>query len=167
MDAQGLDTRLAHVLAVMGESRLIGLESLRPWADAWILKLDAPPAWLLELCTARELAEAVRILSDAAGSPSSESLDTDERADVFVACLLLRYRRGDLSWATFLREAGQRLDAANGHRPCEDLYALLTELERHADAKALESLQRAQLEREFHEALERVESVRRLLEGDP
>lgn len=163
MDERALDKRLALQLAVMVEHQLIGAEHLRPWADRWVLQLEVSPGWLLELCTARDSAEAVRVLSAYAFSPPFESFAPEERTEARVACLLLRHRRGDFPWATLLRRVGETLDAANGRRPCESIYALLTELERHGEDKALEALQRTRLEHEFHEALERIVAVQQLL----
>ena len=145
------------------EHQLIGPEQLRSWADAWVLELEVPARWLLELCTVQDAAEALRILSDFMASWPLESFDAEEGTDTFVAGLLLRHRQGRCSWATVLREAGQRLDAANGRRHCEEFYALLTEWERQGGARALEVTQRAEVEREYSSALERMESVYRLL----
>lgn len=165
MDASVPDQRFALRLATMVESRLIWYEHFAPWADELILKLDAPPSWLLELSTARYQPDAARIIHDYADAPPFEEGATDERngrIDEYVACLFLRYQRGELSWATFLRETGDYLDSANGRRACEDFYSLLTDLEHHEYAKELERTQRAAIEREFQGAIERIDAVYRV-----
>lgn len=146
----------------MVESRLIWYEHFGPWADELIMKLDVPPHWLLELSTTQYQPDAARILYSYASSPPFESDDADARIDEYVACLFLRYRRGEISWATFLHEAGQKLDAANSRRPCEDFYTLLSDLEHHEYSKELERTQSAAIECEFHGAIERVDSVYRV-----
>lgn len=168
MDVSVPDKRFALRLATMVKSRLVWYEHFAPWADELIMKLDAPPYWLLELSTTRYQPDAAGILSDYAHSPPYDSIGASERndqVDEYVACLFLRYRRGELSWASFLRETGQYLDVANGRRACEDFYALLTDLEHHEYAKDLENTQRAELEREFHGAIERIDSVYRVFVG--
>jgi len=42
--------------------------------------------------------------------------------DVDVACLYLRYARRELSWATFLRQAGVLADMSAGRDACEYFY---------------------------------------------
>lgn len=165
MDVSAPDKRFALRLATMVDSRLIWYEHFAPWADALIMKLEAPPHWLLELSTIRDQPDATRLLRDYTDSPPFESDDTDDRndrIDEYVACLFLRYRRGDLSWASFLREPGQKLDAANGRRACEEFYSLLTDLEHREYAKELERIQCAAIEREFQGAIERIDSVYRV-----
>ncbi len=151
--------RTARTLATMVDSGLIGYRHFTPWADALVMALEAPPHWLLELCTTRYQPSAARLLHDYAASPPFESFDESEQTDEYVACLLLRHQRGEISWATFLQEAGRKLDGANGRRHCEDIYALLTELETHEYSKDLEHAQRAAMEREFRPALERVQPL--------
>lgn len=138
----------------MVDSGLIWYEHFAPWADELILALAAPPHWLLELCTTQDSPSAARVLHEHAASPPFESFDADEQTDEYVACLLLRYRRGEFSWATFLDEAGRKLDAANGRRACEDIYSLLTELRHREYSKELERAQRTELERAFLPALD-------------
>jgi hypothetical protein len=168
MDASAPDKRFALRLATMVESRLIWYEHFAPWADELIMKLEAPPHWLLELSTTRYQPDAAGIIRDYAHSPPFESDDANDRnarTDEYVACLFLRYQRGELSWATFLRETGDSLDSANGRRACEDFYSLLTELEHHEYAKELEHTQRAEFEREFQGAIERIDAVYRVFVG--
>ena len=148
-----------HRIATMIESGLLLAEHFIPWADARVMSLDAPPGWLLELCTTPDGPSAARVLYDSAATPPFEPLDEEAQTDDFVACLLLRYRRGDFTWATFLQQAGAKLDAANGRRPCEALYALLTELERREYSTEVERTQRSDVERDFEAALERVGSL--------
>jgi hypothetical protein len=168
MDASVPDKRFVLRLATMVESRLVWYEHFAPWADELIMKLDAPPYWLLELSTTQYQPDAARILRDEADSPPFESDDVEDRndrVDEYVACLFLRYRRGELSWASFLRETGMYLDSANGRRACEDFYSLLTDLEHHEYAKELERTQRAEIEREFHADIERIDSMYRVFAG--
>jgi hypothetical protein len=47
---------------LMVRTGLVGLQQLIAWADAWVMKLEAPPTWLTELCTARTEDTAPRLL---------------------------------------------------------------------------------------------------------
>ncbi|WP_147448809.1 hypothetical protein [Corallococcus terminator] len=146
----------------MVNTRLIGLEHLIPWADAWVLKLEAPPLWLLELCTTQDLHAARGLLLRAACHPT-DPFGRDEQDAEHLACLFVRYRQGALSWAAFLEEGGRYLDGANGSRTCEELYSLLNALEQQGHAQNMERAQSTEIERSLRGALQQVESVYRLL----
>jgi hypothetical protein len=163
MAAIGLDKRSVLRLATMVEARLVWHEHLAPWADELISTLPSPPQWLLQLSTAQYQPEVARILLAEAHAPPEERVHEDEVVDEFLACLLLRHQRRELSWATFLREAGYKLDGTNVPRRCEDLYALLTDLEHHEWAEETERAQRASVERELASAVARIEPPYRVL----
>jgi hypothetical protein len=153
------DKRFVLRLATMVESGLLSWEFYAAWADDLIARLDSPPSWLLDLSTTKYRPDAVRVLRTEAFSPPFEEFDSDEQSDEFLACLLLRYRRGEISWATFLNEGGLHLDNENGRRHCEWLYQMLTDLERHEYSKEVENAQRASVRAELDEALARVEPL--------
>jgi hypothetical protein len=107
LDAELLDSRFTH-----------------PWAEQLIARLDSVPPWLGDLATQvnrRHQAEAIR--QYLCSEPFEAGPDGLEK--FHVACLFLRYERRELSWATFLRLAGEHLDAVNGEWDCETPYRWL------------------------------------------
>ena len=108
----------------MLESDLVDSSYLHPWADGIIAGLESAPLWLGQLAMKKykgDLAAALReyIFSEPF-EPWPEGLEK-----FHVACVWLRYERRELSWATFLRLAGEYLDAASGDWDCETPYHYL------------------------------------------
>jgi hypothetical protein len=159
MEPGGFDKRFVLRLATMVESGLLRWEFRAAWADDLIARLDSPPAWLLDLSTTKYRPDAVRALRTEAYSPPFQEFDSEEQSDEFLACLLLRYRRGEISWATFLDEGGLHLDNEDGRRHCEWLYQMLTELEHLEYSRDVENTQSASVSSELNEALGRVEPL--------
>ncbi|RKH49151.1 hypothetical protein D7Y23_17670 [Corallococcus sp. AB050B] len=150
---------------LMIRTGIVRIQQLISWADAWVMKLEAPPTWLTELCTARTEDVARRLLSDASEFPSDRA-GRDAWDAEFLACLFLRHRNGELSWADFLDAGGQYLDAANGSRSCEEFFMQLNLLERMGHPEDLARAQREDIERSLAGALERMESAHRQFEAE-
>ncbi|NNB91959.1 hypothetical protein HJC10_40740 [Corallococcus exiguus] len=154
-------------IAVMVRTGLVGLKQLIAWADAWVMKLDEPPLWLLELCTVPGTDRAHGLLLD---MPGIAQLATVEERDVedadHLASLFLRHRDGSISWGDFLLRAGEYLDGKSGHRQCEEFYMQLNLLERMGFPEDLVQAQREDIERSLLDALERMESSHRRFEAE-
>jgi len=105
----------------MLESGLIDYSYLVPWADRIITGLKSAPPWLGTLAMKRYTGDLRDALREYVLSEPFEPWPGDIEK-FHVACLWLRYKRRELSWATFLRLAGERLDAANGDWDCETPY---------------------------------------------
>jgi hypothetical protein len=159
MEPGTLDKRFVLRLATMVDSGLLSWEFRAAWADDLIARLASPPSWLLDLSTTKYQPDAVRALRAEAYAPPFEEFDSDELSDEFLACLLLRNRRREISWATFLDEGGRHLDNENGRRHCEWLYLMLNDLEHHEYSEEVENTQRASVSAELGEALTRVEPL--------
>lgn len=151
--------RFVARLSTMVESHLLTWEFWEPWADDLIARLAAPPTWVLDLSTTQYQPDAVQLLRTEANSPPFEEFDVDEQVDEYLACLLLRYRRREISWASVLRDGGLHLDNTSGRRNCEWLYQMLTDLEHEEFAEHLEKSQCASLTAELNDALGRVEPL--------
>ncbi|RKG57349.1 hypothetical protein D7V80_39865 [Corallococcus sp. CA054B] len=154
-------------IAVMLRTGRVGLPRLIAWADAWVMKLDAPPLWLLELCTVLEADRALGLLLDMPGLARSFTVEERDVEDAdHLASLLLRHRDGSISWGDFLQRAGEYLDGRNGHRQCEEFFMQLNLLERMGFPEALVQAQREDIERSLVDALERMESAHRRFEAE-
>jgi hypothetical protein len=151
--------RFVARLSTMVESCLLTWEFWEPWADDLISGLGAAPTWVLDLSTIRYQPDAVRVLRTEVSSPPFEEFNSDEQTDEYLACLLLRYRRGEISWATVLREGGLFLDRTDGHRHCEWLYRMLTELQHDEYSQSVENRQCMSVTAELADALGRVEPL--------
>ena len=158
IDVEDLGKPLALRLAVMVQTWLVSYREFAPWADAIIERLDAPPLWVLNLTTKRYVPDAVRVLREGGaaarpepGEPYPPGPWTD--ADEEVACHLLRHERGEISWATFLREAGNAADPDPCRRACEYFYGKLGDLEDADYAADLAVAQRADVASGFADVI--------------
>lgn len=112
----------------MLETSLIDYSYTHPWADLLIIETEPPPVWLCELATKKYQGDQIRAIQDYLFSEPFEEVPAS--LEKFrVACVWLRYERRELSWATFLKTAGEYLDAANGDWDCETPYHYLNVFE--------------------------------------
>ncbi|MFP2899133.1 hypothetical protein [Corallococcus sp. 4LFB] len=154
-------------IGAMVRMGLVGLKQLIAWADAWVMKLDDSPLWLLELCTAPDADTALGLIYDIPMLPFAATPEELRARDAdHLACLFLRYRRGELSWGDFLFKGGQFLDGANGPWECEAFFMQLNLLERMGFPEDLVRSQREDIERELRDALERMEAAHRRFEAE-
>ncbi|NOK36101.1 hypothetical protein D7W79_32160 [Corallococcus exercitus] len=154
-------------IAVMVRTGRVGLRQIIAWADAWVMKLDAPPLWLIELSTVPELDRAHGLLLDMPGLPQLLTVEERDEEDAdHLASLLLRHRDGSISWGDFLLRAGEYLDGKGGHRQCEEFYMQLNLLERMGFPEDLMQSQREDIERSLVDALERMEAAHRRFEAE-
>ncbi|MBZ4336365.1 hypothetical protein [Corallococcus sp. AS-1-12] len=154
-------------IGVMVEMGLVGLKQIIAWADAWVMKLDDPPPWLLEMCTAPDADTALGLIRDIPMLPFPATPEEirEENAD-HLASLFLRYRNGALSWGDFLFQAGQYLDRALRADQCERFFMQLNLLERTGFPEDLVQAQREDIERDLVDALARMESAHRRFEAE-
>lgn len=98
----------------------------------------------------RLLRELSRCLREYIYSEPFEQFDTV--ADQYIACLFLRHERGELTWATFLRLAGEFADS-DGYDgcswECERFYGMLNRLEDAEYASTVEGLQKPVVLKQF------------------
>ncbi|NPC70938.1 hypothetical protein [Corallococcus exiguus] len=166
-DGTPFDLAAVGRIRVMVERGLIGLTQLIAWADAWVMKLEDSPLWLLELCTAPDVDTALGLLFDIPMFPFPATPEERRAQDAdHLASLFLRYRRGELSWGDFLFIGGQFLDGANGPWPCETFFMQRDLLERTGYPEDLVQSQREDIERDLREALERMGAAHRRFEAE-
>jgi|SRR5690348_4274207 len=162
-DVQSLGTHFADRISAMIESGLLTYRHYRPWASRLTQMLDKPPAWVRELGAARDrpAAEAAArnfAFGDAVG------LSIDDWTDEYVASLFLRHERRELSWATFLNEAGIGSDNSNsGMNACEYFYNMLNEYEESEFSEAVEQRQRAAVLTQYTGVIESVRQTYRAI----
>lgn len=170
-DLNGLTKPFAHRLSAMIEARLITSNEWMPWADDVISRMQTPPIWILNLAVTRYWGDAERYVREFAHAEPLEPLSMNDRVDDYVVSLYLCYERRGLSWATFLREAGEEADANGGKHECEYFYEYLTDYEDHEFDPTLEAQQRAAVSADYHELIGSVrrtyETLRRYRRKDP
>jgi hypothetical protein len=108
----------------MLEASLIDFSYTQPWADILIAAIETPPFWLCELATKTYRGAQIKAIREHVFSEPFVA-GPEDLEKFHVACLWLRYERRELSWATFLRYAGEYLDACSGEWDCETLYHYL------------------------------------------
>jgi hypothetical protein len=154
-----LTKKNAGRLHTMVSTSLITYKHYIPWADALIAQLEKPPYWLLELSTVKYKGDAEKVLVEFVTSEPFEEQDASLHNRDHIASLFLRYERREISWATFLNEAGRFSDCNQGEVPCEIFYELLNQFEDSDFDLSLERKQVAEVLGEYQKA---VDSIREL-----
>lgn len=108
----------------MIQAGLIDFSYVQPWADTLIAEIDTVPPWLGDLALKQYRGDLVEALRAYVFSEPFEA-GPEDMEKFHVACLWLRYERRELSWATFLRLAGDLLDNVSGDWACETPYYYL------------------------------------------
>jgi len=144
---------VAQLLALAIEAGCLTFREYIPWADDIIARLDHPPAWICELSTTKYRPHALRVVRDFVHSEPFEEIK--DATEDYLGFLWIRYERGEVSWATFLDEAGQYSDAANGAIECEYFYSMLNELEEAEFDPGIENRQREEVQQRLSEAIVR------------
>ena len=112
-----------YILQMM-ETSLIDFSYTQPWADELIMAVDSPPSWLCDVATKKYRGDQIKAVREFVCSEPFEAAPSDLEKFA-VACLWLRYERRELSWAAFLRMAGELLDSAGADWDCETPYHYL------------------------------------------
>src|SRR4051812_28123743 len=108
-DIDDLTKPFAHRLSAMVDAGFLTYREYVPWADALILRMNLPPAWILDLALTAHRDTAVQILMKFTNAePFHESSSYEAWTDEYVAALYLRYERRELSWASILEMAGRK-----------------------------------------------------------
>lgn len=108
----------------MLETSLIDYSYTQPWADELIVAVLSPPSWLFDLATKKYQGDQIKAVQEFVCSEPFEAAPA-EMEKFAIACIWLRYERRELSWATFLQKAGERLDSASADWDCETPYHYL------------------------------------------
>lgn len=125
-----------------------------PWCDALITEESEPPHWLLELTTTKYRADAVKLLSRVAYERFQEHWSPDAYGDFWISCQFLRYIRREISWATFLQEAGEYSDTNGTGWDCEEFFSLLNRYEIGDFSASLEQQQVTYFEEAFIDSIQ-------------
>ncbi len=112
-----------YILEMM-ETSLIDCYYTQPWADELIAAVESPPSWLCDLATKKYRGAQIKAVREFVRAEPLESAPPGLEKFA-VACLWLRYERRELSWATFLRLAGELLDSVGADWQCETPYHYL------------------------------------------
>lgn len=137
------DKTASYYVLEMLESKLIDYRYVNPWADFLIANNEECPGWLAELAIKKCTADLVKAIQEYL---FSEPFKTSpyEMVKFHLACLWLRYERRELSWATFLNDAGNALDCADSDWECETPYYYLNVYESAYFAEVAEQETRGQ-----------------------
>ena len=124
-----IDKRTALRIKTMVDSGLIWYRHVHPWADQIIEREEQPPAWLLDATVQKYTPKMSECIGAYVYSEPFQAFPSSEVDAEHLACLFIRHERGEISWAAFLKAAGEYADGANGAWLCEDFYEMLTVLE--------------------------------------
>ncbi|GMV79225.1 MAG: hypothetical protein AMXMBFR7_04090 [Planctomycetota bacterium] len=138
------DEEVCYILKML-ESRLIDYRFTEPWADALIATVEAPPAWICDLASRTHQDDLVNTVQGYLISNTDLNTGFQKYHNFHVGCQFLRYKRGEWSWAQFLKEAGQVTDSSCSSWNCEQFYSHLNILEESGYTKDVEVCQVAKL----------------------
>ena len=123
-----IDSGEGRRLNVLGHAVTVRLPSVDTHGDSYVFEVITPPG----------LAVPPHV---------------HEYEDEYVACLFLRFERGEIAWATFLNASGVFTDRQNGHRDCGYFYDRLNALEGKEYSPDVEQHQRREIEQEYAKAI--------------
>lgn len=166
-----LDQTGAMRLWELIDSGLVDGKAAVLWADAQIADHSGlAPAWLVEIALAKH-APAMLAELRAFAYGSHQQPDYRMLESYHVGCLFERYTRGELSWASFLRLAGENADSRDLGVPCEYFYEMLNEIEELEFSLEGETRQRVLVRQRFGEMIGMVQrdylQFRKLRYGKP
>lgn len=138
------DEELCYILKML-ESRLINYRFTEPWADALIATVEVPPPWLCDLASRTHQDDLVSAVQGYLIPSTDLNTGLQKYHNFHVGCQFLRYKRGEWSWAQFLKEAGQATDSSWSSWDCEKFYSQLNILEESGYSKDIEVCQVAKL----------------------
>ncbi|WP_034869345.1 hypothetical protein [Clostridium lundense] len=152
-----LDKEFARKLAVMIDSRLIWYKHYYLWCDEIIEISDNPPSWILDISIEKNRGSALNILYEYIHSEPFEHYIGNKFDDLYIGCLYLKYCRREISWATFLNDAGVYSDGTEMVKfSCEYFYHLLNRYEDSGFSMALENVQHLEVKKEFYREIEEI-----------
>ncbi|MDQ0887816.1 hypothetical protein QFZ81_002904 [Paenibacillus sp. V4I9] len=151
-----LDKQFARKVAIMLKSRLIWYKHYFLFCDEVIEGMAKPPYWIIELADKKYIEDAIKIVNAYAFSEPFEAFP-DSLYDFYVACLFIKCERKQVSWASFLKEAG---DFADGYQAvkhdCEFFYFMLNDFEDSEYAIDLELKQKEVIKNSFKNEIQDV-----------
>jgi hypothetical protein len=155
---RAITKREAVTISTMLDTGLISYKHYMCWADERILLEEEPELWLLELAATKHTKTAISHFNSYAYSEPFESFSSEECNDEYVACEWLRYKRNEISWATFLLECGDHTDGNYAREDCEYFYYMLNDVEDSEYAKDLEEKQSIEVFARFSDVIQVIDS---------
>lgn len=154
---EDLNKKFACKISNMLVSKLIWYKHYQPFCDEIIEELEKPPYWIIELCIVKYQPKAIEIVNNYIHSESFTELDFEYMANQYIACLYLKYRSREISWASFLFSSGQYADGCEGVKEhCEYFYELLTNYEDSDFNQEVEQSQKEEIYNKFSTEIEEI-----------
>jgi hypothetical protein len=123
-----LTKRGAARLLAFVESELVSFRHIHPWAHEVISSQESPPPWVIDVAVLKYQPDVAKCIREYVYSEPFEQIEST--SDEYLACLLLRHESGELSWASFLREAGDYADASDDCSwDCSLFFRMLNDFE--------------------------------------
>ena len=135
------------MLGIMLNSELVWYKHYYLWCDEIIEHSEHPPFWIIELATVKYLPKATKIVNEYVYSEPFEQFNN--RNNLYIACLFLRYERQEISWATFLTKTGEYSDGNSSKKNCEYFYDMLNKFEDSEYSNRLERNQKSDVKNIF------------------
>ena len=148
-----LDRTTVRRLKTMLDANLVTYRDLQPWAESVLRSMKTPPVWLSRLATQTYSAELSKSLCEYLSLERFDFTDCAEVDDEYIGSLYLRFERHELSWAGFLRLAGEYADHAEGAWVCDVFFHMLDELEDADFSPAIARKQQVGIEHKLGSAI--------------
>lgn len=149
-----------YQLLIMLETKLIWYKHYRLFCDEVILAYDTPPYWAIELASVTYQGKAIEAVRSFIHSEQSSAVEPAGLANQYIGCLYLKYERREISWASFLLEAGRYADQCEQVKEsCEYFYELLNNMEDNGFDLDIERQQREEVQPRFAKEIEEIEGI--------
>ncbi len=148
----------AAVIRTMLDAGLISYKHYMTWVDEIIMSNDEPDLWILELAATKNTQAAIKIITTYLNTEPFESVGQSYKVS-FIACLWVKYKRREISWATFLFESGNEVDANSERVDCEYFYGMHHDLEDSKYSEVTENKQSAEVFKLFRSDIEESVSI--------
>ncbi len=130
------DVPVANYWIAAARSGRLGPVDWKNWADSKISESDVPENWLIDMSLANSLDDLRRALQP---KLETESISDESVDDAVLGHIWHRYESGDISLSECLKRAAEDSDSSSASIECEELYALLNDLESLADENRVRS----------------------------
>lgn len=99
------------------------------WADQQILRLDAPPLWILDLSLVHTVREAQEVFGRSWARMSVSLEKQGWFDDLWMGFIYLRFERHRIDLLNLLLAAGGRADCSSFRINCEAFYMMANEID--------------------------------------
>lgn len=153
MDKAYLNREKLQKIAIMIDANLLQEKHYKLWAKKISSEVEENQNWISTLLLAKDKKRVVNVINDYVYNGPENRISETMIGDEYVACVFLRYKRNEISWANFLDAIGEYAYESTIHQRSEYFYEMLQELQENEYSKQIEKIQVARIESEFFQTI--------------